>query len=217
MNTTVTLSTLTLLLALPVVSFADPSDEATKARAASAPRARTRGSFFARASLGAAGVATAIETKGSDTLHADGNGVALSLQVGGGIADNLALHSDFMIIGTTEALSFESEAGTFDADSIAMGGLGIGLTYYLPWDFSVGGSLLYALTNLDSTDGDSLDADYGAMAKLEIAKEFQVSDRWALGLGLSLFGAYGHGENDAEVEFDAMYGGASINVVATHF
>lgn len=207
--------TLTALSTL-FASTALAAETASEAGASTEIQSVRHDGVFARLTLGPSAIATAIESDRLGTLEADGNGLALGLQVGGAIIRNLAWHVDLMAMGTTDGLSFEGDS-SFAADTIAMGGIGFGLTQYFGDDWSVSGTALLSASRLDSTDGEKLDADWGGTLKLGLAKEWQAGNDWNLGVGVDVFGGYGRGDDESGADFHAMYFGGTINFVATYF
>ena len=174
--------------------------------------------FMLRLATGPAGMATAIETA-DGTIEAEATGMALEVQVGASVLPNLMLHSDLMIVGTTEDdVDVRRDAGpNQDGDGLALGGLGVGATYFfMPYNVSVTSSVLFAVSSLDTGAEDELSSDYGVMGKFSVTKEWMLSHDWGMGVGGSFFGGYSRGEDASNEDFDAAYAGASINLVATY-
>jgi hypothetical protein len=180
----------------------------------------THEGFMLRMSGGLAMLGAGIEPEQNVEVGAGGIGQTLSLSLGGYIVPNLALHADLLGASAEHGVTnvgAEDDGSTVHTERFAMGGVGLGLTYYvMPYNLSLTGSLLLAQMSIQPEEGPSFETDYVVLGKLGIAKQWAVSEYWGLGLGASaLFGA-GQGDDSEGEDFDTGVGGFSVDLVATY-
>ena len=145
-------------------------------------------------------------------LEANGVSSELDIKLGGCIATNTLLHAT--ILGVTNTSEIEVKAknggklGSSSDRSENMSMLGIGITYYLPENIFISGSVGFAHFNLqDNTDEDKEiegATEEGLGVQIAAGKEWWVSDNW--GLGLSVAFTYGAAEDKDDLGDASAYG-----------
>lgn len=116
------------------------------------------------------------------------NGVAgiFSIHIGGSVSENLILFGrvgafslsdpDVTLAGT---FTFGSENTTYNVT-----GFGAGITYYLPYNFYLSGSLDLPIATLQVGDSEG-SSEIGFGSELAVGKEWWISDEWAMGLAFT--------------------------------
>ena len=120
-----------------------------------------------------------------DLIEAYGGSGAFSMHIGGTVADNLIIFGKFSSNSITDPTItiLGSVTGESKDTKYTVNAFGAGLTYYLPVNFYLSGSLDIAMSNL--TIGDyELESDAGLGMELSLGKEWFVSENWGLGLAL---------------------------------
>jgi len=118
-----------------------------------------------------------------------GTGAEFDFKIGGAIKENLILHATLdskSIMGPTIASG--SNSGTASSNvSISESILGVGLTYYfMPINFLVSGSIGLGYYNLTDPDHNlNVTTQTGFAFQLKIGKEWWVSNKWGLGVGIT--------------------------------
>jgi hypothetical protein len=160
-----------MLSALPILIAA------ATAATAGGEGPRHRG-FFLRMDLG---FGYSSSWAGGTTLS--GASSAIGLGIGGNIDDNLALFGELFGSGVSRP---EMNGQSSSIDSVAIGGLGAGLTYYLmPANVFFSGVLgIGSMTQrLGGVDNDTR---AGLVARFGTGKEWFVSESWGLGIAAYL-------------------------------
>lgn len=190
-------------------------------RGASSTAARDRAThdaFLLRVSAGFGAVGAGIETQAGPERGVGGAGPTLNLLVGAAVSPNWALHADFQAMGADYArVGVDGEKGTKHVSGLGLLAGGVGATYFIrPYDVSLSASVLYAALGFDAPDGYSYSSDRVALGKIDITKEWAVSDTWGMGLGLSAFAGYARGVDSEHFKSDTNIAGVSLNAVATY-
>ena len=149
-------------------------------------------------------------------MEAKGVSTELDIKLGGRIATNTLLHATILGVTNTSEIVFKSKGGSkvgsSSDDSENMSMLGIGLTYYLPENIFISGSVGLAQFNLqDNTDEENNiegATENGIGVQIAAGKEWWVSDNW--GLGVSVAFTYGAAEDQKDMGDASAYG---VNVM----
>lgn len=149
-------------------------------------------------------------------LEANGVSTELDIKLGGRIATNTLLHATILGVTNTSEIEVKTKKGdklgssSNRSENLSL--LGIGVTYYLPENFFVSGSIGFANFNMqDNTDNDNkIDGatENGLGFQVAAGKEWWVSDNW--GLGVSVAFTYGSAEDKDDLGEASGYG---INVM----
>lgn len=178
----------------------------------------THEGFMLRVSAGFGAVGAGIETQAGPERGVGGAGPTLNVLVGTAVSPSWALHADLQAMGADYArVGIDGHRGTQHVSGLGLLAGGVGATYFMrPYDLSLSASVLYAALGFDAPDGYSYSSDKVVLGKLDITKEWAVSDAWGMGLGLSLFAGYARGVDSEQIESDTNIGGVSLNAVATY-
>jgi len=177
----------------------------------------THEGFMLRMTVGLALLGAGVDPRESVGIGAGGVGQALSLSVGGYLVRNLALHADLIGASSENARTATDEPGpSTDADHFMIGGVGMGLTYYLPYDLSLTSSLMIGDMSVKAEGGATYGTDYAIFGKLGVAKQWAVSESWGLGFGATALAGTGEGESSAGEDFDTGFAALSIDFAATY-
>jgi hypothetical protein len=153
-----------------------------------------RGLFF-RGALGAGGF-RADDDFNDETLS--GGAGMFSLDLGGALAQDLALHGRFSMNSIFEPTvsSDGEELGDLDDTSLTFSLLGVGLTYYTPSNVYLTGVVGLSRASFE-LDGDEYDALTGVGLMGDIGYEWLLSENLGLGVGgrLEFHSVQGEGEN----------------------
>lgn len=146
-------------------------------------------------------------------LEAKGVASEFDIKLGGRIAPNTLLHATLAGVSNGEDLEVSSTRGSYSTSekSESMSFLGIGLTYYLPINVFLSGSIGLASFNLqDNGDDGNIEGstEEGLGFQVAVGKEWWVSDNW--GLGVSAAFTYGSAEDKHDAGDASAYG---INVM----
>jgi len=116
-----------------------------------------------------------------------GGSVFFSLDVGGAVAPNLALHGRLAINSMFEpAISSGGEGlGALDNTSLSFTLLGVGLTYYLPSNFYFTGVLGLSRASFEFY-GDEYDVLNGIGFQGDFGYEWPLGGDWGIGIGARL-------------------------------
>lgn len=134
--------------------------------------------FFMRLSIGPGG--REIWRDGADW---SGWGLGLGVAIGGAPIPNLALHVDFQGSWTFDP--------SYDIDSIAMRMLGLGATYYFPFDLFVSVSAGIGGLGFESSySGQDKDTDPGFALDVMLGKEWWVGMDWGIGFAAQMLYIY---------------------------
>ncbi len=124
----------------------------------------------------------------SDKIIYSGTGVAFDFRIGGPVDENLILTFD-MLTRSVSSPKVEMNGTTYSSSSditMAENTYGAGLTYYvMPQNFYLGATLgmgNYSVQN--SNDKSNTRSDYGFSGALRVGKQWWLSRKWALGIGL---------------------------------
>ena len=157
----------------------------------------------------------AVVTDGTTAANLEAKGVAseFDIKLGGRIAPNTLLHATLAGVSNGEDLEVSSTRGSYSTSekSESMSFLGIGLTYYLPINVFLSGSIGLASFNLqDNGDDGNIEGstEEGLGFQVAVGKEWWVSDNW--GLGVSAAFTYGSAEDKHDAGDASAYG---INVM----
>jgi hypothetical protein len=147
-----------------------------------------------------------------------GVGPSLGAALGASVAPNLAVHLDLMTVGTIQPGTEDTAQNEYaNPDGFGMDAIGAGVTYYfMPLDLGITAAALYADVAMKNEEEDMLKTDGAVFGKLDVTKEWAVSDNWGLGIGGSLYAGHGFGSDDVQ-DFKADLAGATINFTATYF
>jgi hypothetical protein len=204
MRLTLTIGLLLTLTALPAVAEAAPRRYRYREdRDADYYYPRHQG-FMLRGALGVGGL-TADDDINDATLS--GGALMLSLDIGGSIARNLALHGRLASSTVFEPnISTDGEdLGELDDTSLTFSTLGLGLTYYFPSNLYLTGVVGFsrATFEFDGEDYDSLDG-LGFMA--DLGYEWPIGGDWGLGIAgrLELHRVRGYDENLSAASLGVM-------------
>lgn len=224
------------LVSLPSLAFARDNDAPAPVAATTSPSsdprvddanrsAHERGAvlthegFMLRMTAGAALLGAGVEPDQSIEFGAGGVGESFSLQLGGYIVPNLALHADLLGASSEHTVvAYENDDEDVSTDQrLSLGTVGLGVTYFImPYNLSLTGSLMFGEMHINPERSPSYRTDYAVLGKFGVAKEWAVSDYWGLGVGGSALFGYGRGENADGEDFDAGIGGFTIDFVASY-
>ena len=154
--------------------------------------------------------------KSSYDMEAKGVSTELDIKLGGRIATNTLLHATILGVTNTSEIEFKtkggSKVGSSSDKSENLSMLGVGLTYYLPENIFISGSVGFANFNLqDNTDEENNiegATENGIGVQIAAGKEWWVSDNW--GLGVSVAFTYGAADDKDDMGEASAYG---INVM----
>ena len=149
-------------------------------------------------------------------MEAKGVSTELDIKLGGRIATNTLLHATILGVTNTSEIEFKTKGGnkvgssSDKSENLSM--LGVGLTYYLPENIFISGSVGFANFNLqDNTDEENNiegATENGIGVQIAAGKEWWVSDNW--GLGVSVAFTYGAADDKDDMGEASAYG---INVM----
>jgi hypothetical protein len=138
----------------------------------------------------------AVDDRYNDTTLS-GGAAMISLDLGGAIAPNLALHGRFSrnSIFEPDVSSDGADFGELDDTSLTFTLLGLGLTYYLPSNLYLTGVIGLSRASFEF-EGDEYDAYTGAGIMGDLGYEWAIGRDWGLGLAgrLELHTVRGNGE-----------------------
>ncbi len=120
-----------------------------------------------------------------DLVEASGGSGAFSLHLGYAPVENFIVFGKFSsnsITNPTLTLAGSVNIAT-DNTQYTVNAFGAGVTYYLPVNFYLTGSIDIATSKLKMGDLE-LDSDPGIGMELSLGKEWYVSGKWGLGLAL---------------------------------
>jgi hypothetical protein len=144
-----------------------------------------------------------------DLVEAYGGSGAFSMHIGGTVTDNLIVFGKFSSNSITNPTItiLGSVTGESKDTKYTVNAFGAGLTYYLPVNFYLSGSLDIAMSNL--TIGDyELESDAGVGMEISLGKEWFVSENWGLGLAfMTQFSKMTGKEEDEEYELGNVFFG----------
>lgn len=153
--------------------------------------------FFIRLTPGLATANTTIDRVEDEYREYSGLSYASRLQIGGAVSENVIIYGE--LGGLTYLSPTESKAGgeAEDTDkSVAISGVGAGVTYYLmPVNIYFALSLLASLTSIG--EGASPESEVGFGFNVLIGKEWWVGDNWGLGVGV--FGSFSSMDDTGEI------------------
>lgn len=144
-----------------------------------------------------------------DLVEAYGGSGAFSMHIGRTVTENLIVFGKFSsnsIMNPTITI-LGSVTGESKDTKYTVNAFGAGLTYYLPVNFYLSGSLDIAMSNL--TIGDyELESDAGVGMEISLGKEWFVSENWGLGLAfMTQFSKMTGKEEDEEYELGNVFFG----------
>ena len=223
MTRTGIITALTISLISSIAAATETIDEATDAAAVDLAAedntgAHTHDGFFLRLVGGSMAMGIGTSEEGGSSTGIASVGGAFEASVGGIVAENLALHVDFLSASgeATWAESPENEVFSRNQD-VELTAVGIGITrYFMPNNVYLSGSLMSTwlrTPTFDDEDNVEMAIGYGGLLSVRAGKEWWVGDDWGLGVTGSLFAGAGvFAADDANV---LGYGGATIGVSAT--
>jgi len=154
----------------------------------------THRGLFVRGALGAGGF-RADDNLNGETLS--GGAGMFSVDLGGSLAQNLALHGRLAFNSVFEptVTSDGEDLGDLADTSLTFSLLGVGLTYYTPSNVYLTGVVGLSRASFE-LDGYEYDAMTGAGLMAEVGYEWLLGDELGLGVGgrLELHGVQGDGE-----------------------
>lgn len=222
-----------ILSMVPVTAFAEgpaavtppaaaqPSDQGVAPDETAADRSSVHEGLLLRMSVGVGALGAGVEFDDGTELGIGGVGPSLDMHIGYAVVPNLAVHANFMTMGSADMRAEETHSDEADwegPDAFGTAGLGVGVTYYImPLDLGLSLSALYAGVALETEQDDRLETDAAVLGKLDVTKEWAVSETWGLGVGGSVYAGKGRGEDADGVNFDTGIGGAALNLTATYF
>lgn len=149
-------------------------------------------------------------------MEAKGVSTEFDLKLGGCIATNTLLHATILGVTNNSEIEYKAKGGkklgssSEESENLSM--LGIGLTYYLPENIFISGSVGFAQFNLQDNSDEDKDiegaTEKGLGVQIAAGKEWWVSDNW--GLGLSVAFTYGAAEDKDDLGDASAYG---VNVM----
>jgi hypothetical protein len=199
MRLTLTIGLLVSLVAVPALAEAAPRrysryEERRDDRYRYRYEDSYRHGLFARVALGAAGVAA--DDNLNDSTLTGGAGL-FSLDLGGSLAPNLALHGRFSVNSMFEprVSSDGEDFGDLDDTSLTFTLLGAGLTYYLPSNLYLTGVAGFSRASFELY-GEEYDSLNGGGFMGEIGYQFPMGGDWGLDVAgrLELHNVRGEGE-----------------------
>lgn len=222
-----TLAVIAALWCLPNAVAAQSPNDAGHEEIATAGEARLSGSpepdatgrdgLMLRLAVGPAAIGTGIEVDGDEVLCAGGGGGALNAQIGAALVRNLFLHGELLVVGTAHGVDQNDDGSEFRADGLALGGAGAGLTYFfMPYNVSVGGTVMFAVSGVKTESGEEFDTDAGVLLKLQVDKQWQVTRWFGFGVGGAFFGGFGRGKTESGDVLNAGYAGVTLQLVGTY-
>jgi hypothetical protein len=128
-----------------------------------------------------------------DEITVSSVGLAISIGIGGALTDNLILNADLYQammfdpgveidgedVGDADELGFDVGVG----DDAEIGGVGIGVTYYImPINIYLGGSIGIGQAVFEDGRGDREGSEIGLALNALVGKEWWVGTDWGLGL-----------------------------------
>jgi hypothetical protein len=154
----------------------------------------THRGLFVRGALGAGGFRADDDL--NDATLSGGAGM-FSIDLGGALAQDLALHGRFALNSVFEptVTSDGEDLGDLADTSLTFSLLGVGLTYYTPANLYLTGVVGLSRASFQ-LDGVEYDAMTGAGLMAELGYEWQLGNNFGLGVGgrLELHGVQGDGE-----------------------
>lgn len=172
----------------------------------------THDGFFLNLAFGIGG--QSFEDKGTDgdfSIDAGGGSSELDFKIGGRVVENMMLHATFLGVRTAGLdVTYRGETRTYKNSVEQMNLYGMGVTYYMPMNFFVSGSLGIVIFALDKANEGKVDAtsDKGFGFQIAAGKEWWVSDNWGLGVKAALTYGSADDQNDA-----GEMSGMGINVM----
>jgi hypothetical protein len=144
--------------------------------------ARTHDGFFLQLDLGAGYLRSEFDERGAD-VKLDGGAGEFSVALGYNVAPNFIVGGQLWGASAGDADVEVNGATATGADAtVALGGIGLNLTYY----FMPVNLYLQATPSLLTLTGELNDVDFesdpGFGLRLAVGKEWWVSDSWAIGL-----------------------------------
>lgn len=150
--------------------------------------------FFLRGTLGGGGV---VADDDLNEVTLSGGAGLFSLDLGGSLARNLALHGRLSVSSMFEpnVSEYGEATGELEDTSLTFSLLGVGLTWYTPSNLYLTGVLGFSRASFEF-DGDEYDSLDGAGFIGDIGYEWHLGGDFGLGLGgrLELHSVRGQGE-----------------------
>jgi len=130
------------------------------------------------------------ESTGSYTLDMSGTGAVFDFKIGGAVKENLILHATIIsntMAGPTITSSNNSSTKANDNLNVGEAMFGAGVTYYLmPLNMLFSGTLgIGNFSIMDNTNNTNISTQRGFSMQLKVGKEWWVSKKWGLGIGLT--------------------------------
>lgn len=176
------------------------------AEASAQPDDDERSGFYMNLNLGVSSLKLLDEADDGFT----GVGPSIGIILGGVVAPNLIIHGEISGSVVNEP-DIEADGESFETNddvSMAMVGIGPGVTYYfMPLNIYVGGSVLAMGANLQVDGDDIIETDGGFGAVLRAGKEFALPGTGAITVGA----LYQFGKMDVK-DFDEEMDGRSFAV-----
>ena len=225
MTRTIIAIAMTISLISSTAAATETADEATDTATVEVAAAEdntgvhTHDGFFLRLVGGSMALGMASERNDGSEMAIASAGGAFEASVGAIVAENLALHLDFLSADGEATWSESHDDVVFGRNQdVDLKGVGIGLTrYFEPSNVYISASVMSAWLSAPSVDEEktvSMTTSYGGMLTLRAGKEWWVGDQWGLGIMGSIFAGAGIDEaNDDETILG--FGGATIGVSAT--
>lgn len=146
--------------------------------------------FFLRMHLGG-GYLTSSATDSGNALNVKGGAGSFSIAAGGAVARDLHLYGELVdSVASSPTFSVNGTSGSGNNANYGLVGIGPGVNYYfMPVNAYLSGSLLLARLTA-SNNGSSSNSDWGLAGKIQLGKEWWVSQDWGLGVaGMLLAGS----------------------------
>ncbi len=140
--------------------------------------------FFLRLHVGGGFTSISGSDGAGNKVKISGGSLSLGVTLGGALAENLILFGNFFMSIADRPTVEQLGVSVTSSGSAALGGFGIGLTYYfMPVNVYVSGALAgMAFSMSDANGNDVYSTDTGVGFQGMIGKEWWVSSEWGLGV-----------------------------------
>lgn len=164
------------------------------------PGVREHEGFFLRIGVGGGYLKSSTEFMDLD-VAVKGPAGAFQLALGGNVSPNLIIYGELFGHAIVEP-TVEFDGNEDDAEDVtaSIGGIGVGLAYYLPSNVYFSGTLAASQLRWTEDNGDvqeEFETELGPAFVGQIGKEWWVSDEWGLGLAGQILVASNKDDDDA--------------------
>jgi hypothetical protein len=221
------------LLSLPAVAAAQPGQPPPPpppgsspgygygAYGMTVPGVHEHEGFFLRLQLGGGYLRGRTEYL-DENLDVKGGAGAFQLALGGNLSPGLIIFGELFGQAIVEpTLEYAGEETEAEDATASIGGIGIGLAYYLPANVYFSGTLAVSQLRWTEDTGDverESETEIGPALLAQIGKEWWVSDNWGIGLAGQFILSSNKDDEDAEGPMDVTWTtiGAGLLFSATY-